>query len=243
MPGDGAATNNRFANLTLSVDVRFGAVQQTFGFFTRIPSTEDNGHLVLVRCEPGATPSADTFLFYGAGSDPGSNLVSTNLLLDESANVLTPGPWYTFRLTVNNTGVGGATFTLDIFDRATGSLLVSKTAAAVSGALTAPGEIALRFYSSFGGAGQAIDVDNLSVTENVPALLTGGTWTNAAAINGANARFTFNAQPDIDGATQITRDTAVVWGGELFTIFRGMPGAGPQLLSSFARPAASGRKD
>src|SRR5712691_5589025 len=34
-----------------------------------------------------------------------------------------------------------------------------------------------------------------------------------------------------------------VWGGELFTIFRGAPGAGPQSFSSFDRPAASGRKD
>ena len=207
-PGDGAATNNLFANATLSVDVRFGAAQQSFGIFTRIPGSEDDGHLVLVNCDPGG-PS-DTFRIYGAGSNPQTTNVSTNVLLQESSNALAPGAWFTFRLMAENTGNGGAAFTLDVFNRTNGSLVVTKTATAASGALTSPGEVGLRFYSAQGGSGQVLDVDNFSVVENTPEIYTNGTRTVVATLNGSGTRVTFYEQPDIDGATQITRETSVL---------------------------------
>jgi hypothetical protein len=231
-PRDGATNINRYGNVTVDVDLRFGAAQESFGIFTRIPGTEDNSHLVLVNCEQGGAGTAETFRIFAPGSDPRANIVSSTVLLQDTTNVLTTNVWYSFTLTVKNNGSGGAVFNLNIADRSTGTNILSKAVTNSSGALTSPGEVGLRFYSTNGGNGETLDVDNLSITEKAPDVLTNATRTLLATLQGSGLRASFYAQPDIDGATQITRDTAIlvsnVWvtvpfaqGSErLFLLFR-----------------------
>ena len=216
LPADGVTTNDRFCNFTASVDVRFGAAQQSFGIFSRIPGSEDNGHLILVNCK--AVGTNDMFRFFGAGSNPKTSTVSSTVLAQDTTNLLSVGTWYTLRLTVKNTGDGGATFTLNTLNRTNGVLVATKTATAASGALTSPGELGLRFYSIPSGAGATIDVDNLSVFENEPDFYTNGTRTAVATLNGSGTRVTFYSQPDIDGAAQITREVAVLTGTNWVTL-------------------------
>jgi len=208
-PSDGISTNNIYRNVTVTTDVRFGDSQQSFGIFTRIPGEETNSHLALISCETGGTGTADTFTIYGAGCDPRNSTVSGTVVSQTTVSVLNPGTWYTVSLTVQNTGTGGAIFTLQAYDRTSGDLLWSKTATNSSGAITAAGEVGFRFYSTRGGASDVIDMDNLLITEKVPGFYSGAPHTLLATIQGSGMRSRFYSQPDIDGVAQITRETAV----------------------------------
>jgi len=211
---DGTATTNKFTNPTITVDVRFGGPQMSFGLFTRVPTAENNSHLALVNCDNSGLGSSEMYRFYVAGIDPNNgNAVGITTLLSDVSNDLTVGTWYTFRLTVNNNGGGSATFTLQILNRTTGASVITKTATAASGALTSAGEIGFRFYSQLAGAGQVIDLDNVSVVENPPCLQSAAARTATATITGSTTSFTFYSQPDVNGGTQITRDTELLIGG------------------------------
>ena len=211
---DGTATTNRFTNPTVTVDVRFGGPQMSFGLLTRIPATEDNSQLALVNCDSSGTGGSETYRLFASGMNPNTgDATGVSTLLNESSNDLTIGKWYTYRLTVKNNGGTSATFTLEILDRATGASIITKTATSGSNVLTAPGEIGFRFYSPLAGSGQVIDIDNLSVVENSPSLQTGAARTTVASIAGTTARFSFYSQPDVNNANQITRDTELLING------------------------------
>ena len=143
--------------------------------------------------------------------------VSRVALPADSNNLLSAGMWYTLRLKVENTGTGGAAFTLQILDRFAGALRVAKTATGAT-TLTAAGEVGLRFYSATGGAGEVIDVDNVRITENPPGLAAGGPRTAVAGLQGSGCKVTFYSQPDIDGVLQVSRETAVLSGGTWETL-------------------------
>ena len=211
---DGMATTNKFTNPTITADVRFGAAQMSFGLFTRVLTTETNSDLALVNCDNSGAGGSEIYRLYAAGINPNNgSAAGITTLLNDLSNDLTVGTWYTFRLTVKNNGGGSAIFTLEILNRATGASVITKTATAASGALTGAGEIGFRFFSSLAGAGQVIDLDNVSVVENTPGLQIGAVRTFSASITGTTTRFTFYTQPDINDVNQITRDTELFISG------------------------------